>query len=315
MVPPVRRRDLLVALGLTPVVGAGAQARAAAREPRGAFEPTIRMHPVTEDRAAVAVDAGSRREATRLVVTDGDAVVARGELTESGKAVLPLRVPRHGRRTVTVRLTLGGSTVLSRPLTLSTEPEDLTASLWRVVNKGTSPLAADEEPHRLVTIVDGVEIDPRAAEGMTALLTEAAVEKIQIVPSNAFRSYSWQRNLYDGYVARDGQAEADRYSARPGHSEHQTGLAVDLKAADGTCDLEECFGDTPEGKFVAKTATRAGFLVRYTEANEKVTGYQPEPWHLRYVGPLLTAYLAEEKITSLEEAFGLKPALTYGAHR
>ena len=86
-------------------------------------------------------------------------------------------------------------------------------------------------------------------------------------------------------MARDGQALADTYSARPGHSEHQTGLAVDVGAiSNPSCDLETCFGETIEGKWVAANAQNYGFIIRYPNGKDAITGYQYEPWHLRYVG-------------------------------
>ncbi|MBD4644500.1 D-alanyl-D-alanine carboxypeptidase family protein, partial [Xanthomonas citri pv. citri] len=82
-----------------------------------------------------------------------------------------------------------------------------------------------------------------------------------------------------------GRAEADRVSARPGYSEHQTGLAWDVgDAATPTCDLEACFGDTAAGRWVAAHAAEHGFVIRYPAGAEDETGFAHEPWHLRYVG-------------------------------
>jgi zinc D-Ala-D-Ala carboxypeptidase len=75
-----------------------------------------------------------------------------------------------------------------------------------------------------------------------------------------------------------------RYSARPGHSEHQTGLAIDVSGLDGRCQAEPCFAGTPAGRWLARHAPDFGFVVRYPEGKESVTGYMYEPWHLRYVG-------------------------------
>ena len=110
--------------------------------------------------------------------------------------------------------------------------------------------------------------------------------------------------FYDAYAARDGQAAADRYSARPGTSEHQTGLSFDVTAADGSCHLEVCFENTPEGLWVAENAHLFGFVIRYPEGKENITGYQYEPWHLRYVGPALAEQLHDTGQT-LEEFFDL----------
>lgn len=100
---------------------------------------------------------------------------------------------------------------------------------------------------------------------------------------SAYRSYDEQADVYAYWVALLGQEQADLISARPGHSEHQLGLAVDV--AGPSCDGWDCFGDTPEGRWVAANAHRYGFIIRYPEGGTPVTGYAYEPWHLRYVGP------------------------------
>lgn len=106
----------------------------------------------------------------------------------------------------------------------------------------------------------------------------AATEGINLFIVSGFRSYSYQANLYKNYVARSGQAEADRFSARPGHSEHQTGLAMDLNSASSS------FVGTKEAIWLANNSYRFGFIVRYPEGKESITGYKYEPWHMRYLG-------------------------------
>lgn len=108
----------------------------------------------------------------------------------------------------------------------------------------------------------------------------AAAEKdgIKLWMTSGYRSYYDQQYIYNNYVKRDGQEEADTYSARPGHSEHQTGLAYDLN------DLTWDFGETPEGKWVAENCHKYGFILRYPKDKEAITGYIYEPWHIRYVG-------------------------------
>jgi hypothetical protein len=106
----------------------------------------------------------------------------------------------------------------------------------------------------------------------------AANDGINLFVVSGFRSYSHQATLYKNYVARSGQAEADRYSARPGHSEHQTGLALDLNSASSS------FAGTKEAIWLANNSYRFGFIVRYPEGKEAITGYMYEPWHMRYLG-------------------------------
>ncbi len=116
--------------------------------------------------------------------------------------------------------------------------------------------------------------------------------------ASGFRSYATQVKVYNSYASRDGSAAADRYSARPGHSEHQSGLAFDLNT------ITEAFGYTPEGQWVAANAHRFGFIVRYPQGKEGVTGYIWEPWHLRYLG-VDTATAVYNSGLSLEEYLGI----------
>ncbi|HCU78341.1 MAG TPA: D-alanyl-D-alanine carboxypeptidase [Microbacterium sp.] len=116
--------------------------------------------------------------------------------------------------------------------------------------------------------------------------------------ASGFRSYATQVKVYNSYASRDGSAAADRYSARPGHSEHQSGLSFDLNT------ITEAFGYTPEGQWVAANAHRFGFIVRYPQGKEGVTGYIWEPWHLRYLG-VDTATAVYNSGLSLEEYLGI----------
>lgn len=159
---------------------------------------------------------------------------------------------------------------------------------------------SDEQMH----IRKGVEAD------LKAMFAAANKEGIDLVFGSGYRSEVTQKGFYDGYVAKDGKDAADTYSARPGHSEHQTGLAFDLSTPDGNCHLQICYADTPGGQWVAKHAYEYGFVIRYPKGKESVTGYQYEPWHLRYVGTALATEIQKAGQT-LEEFFGLPPAANY----
>lgn len=121
-------------------------------------------------------------------------------------------------------------------------------------------------------------IIPDAQDAFDEMQSAAAAEGLNIYISSGFRSYSYQDGLYNRYVERSGKVEADRYSARAGHSEHQTGLAFDLNT------IDDSFADTAEGKWVAKNCYKYGFIIRYPKGMESVTGYIYEPWHIRYLG-------------------------------
>jgi len=116
---------------------------------------------------------------------------------------------------------------------------------------------------------------------------------------SGFRSYETQVKLYQDYVNQDGKAEADRYSARPGYSEHQTGLAFDLIGTDGDLVTEE-----KAAQWLLDHAADYGFVVRYLKGKEKETGYMAEEWHLRYVGKEAKEIAASG--LSLEEYYGFE---------
>ena len=101
---------------------------------------------------------------------------------------------------------------------------------------------------------------------------------------SGYRSYETQVSLYQRYVDQNGQEDADRFSARAGHSEHQTGLAIDVTADSVNGQLTTEFGKTAEGIWLKDNAHRFGYIIRYLEGRESETGYQYEPWHIRYVG-------------------------------
>lgn len=130
------------------------------------------------------------------------------------------------------------------------------------------------------------------------MCNDAWAEGYSLWCASGYRSYSLQNRLYTDYAARDGKQAADTYSARPGYSEHQTGLALDLNS------ISDSFAYTGEGKWVAANCWRYGFIIRYPKGKEDITGYKYEPWHLRYVGTELAEELYNSGLT-LEEYFGL----------
>jgi zinc D-Ala-D-Ala carboxypeptidase len=123
-----------------------------------------------------------------------------------------------------------------------------------------------------------------AASALEQLFTGAAEDGVILAGVSGYRSSASQKRLYTNYVKRDGKEAADRFSAKPGHSEHQTSLAVDVSGRSGKCTLMYCFSETSEGQWLFKHAHEYGFILRYPEGKEEVTGYRHEPWHLRYVG-------------------------------
>lgn len=151
-----------------------------------------------------------------------------------------------------------------------------------------------------------------AAEPLVRMFAAFEAETgLQLRLQNSYRSFATQTDTYGYHVATKGQAQADRGSARPGHSEHQTGLALDVDGDGYGCSIQQCFGDLVHGKWLEANAWRFGWVIRYPKGYEHITGYDWEPWHLRYVGVDVSTAMHKQGIATLEEYFGLEPAPTY----
>ena len=139
-----------------------------------------------------------------------------------------------------------------------------------------------------------------ASEAFNSLVEAAAKDEVILRMTTAYRSYNFQKTLYDSYVEKEGQEAADRFSAKPGCSEHQTGLAVDVSSPSVNYELTDQFGETREGKWLSENAYRYGFIIRFPKGKEDITGYQYEPWHIRYVGLEAAKEIHDQGLT-LEE--------------
>ena len=137
-------------------------------------------------------------------------------------------------------------------------------------------------------------------DAFNSMKNDALKDNISIKIISGFRSYDTQVSTYNYWVSQYGKKEADRISARAGHSEHQTGLAIDINS------LEKAFKNTKEGKWLNENAYKYGFILRYPESKEEITGYSFEPWHFRYVGTDLSykLYNNGDWIT-IEEYYGI----------
>lgn len=164
-----------------------------------------------------------------------------------------------------------------------------------------------------ITYVDGILIANKSyslpstyAPGMDEttlkqfkLLSEAASKDgLNIYLSSGYRSYSYQSQLYNNYVSWYGKQKADTFSARPGHSEHQTGLAIDVNT------IDDSFAGTPEAIWLENHAHEFGFIIRYQKGKEDITGYKYEPWHIRYLGVEKATDVYNSGL-SLEEYLGI----------
>ncbi len=197
-------------------------------------------------------------------------------------------------------------------------PLDQPGSDWWVVNK-TRPLPPGYEPadllipdvKRRLSGVEQMQISSKVEPALKEMFDRASAEGVILVFGSGYRSEALQRQFYNTYVAQDGQASADRLSARPGTSEHQTGLAFDATSTSQTCHLETCFENTPEGRWLIDNSYKFGFIIRYPKDKENITGYSYEPWHLRYVGKELANEMHKTSILTLEEFFELPAAPDY----
>ena len=149
------------------------------------------------------------------------------------------------------------------------------------------------------------DVDPEAKSALDTMLASAEKDGFNLIAFSGYRSFEYQTTLYNNYVKRDGVDAADRYSARPGYSEHQTGLAFDI-GEKGKEDLwlTEEFGESPAGQWLINHANEYGFILRFPKDKEHITGYMYESWHFRYVGVEVANEIKKREIT-LEEYLGV----------
>lgn len=158
------------------------------------------------------------------------------------------------------------------------------------------------EPDDLVTLSSEYNIGTNskmrseAASAFMEMVDAALLDNIILKNASAYRSFDYQVNLYDSYVKKDGIEKADIYSARPGYSEHQTGLCTDIN------NIDSSFHDTSESNWLLKNAYKYGFIIRFPKGKEKITGYKYEPWHYRYVGVKAAKIIYKNNLT-LEEYY------------
>ncbi len=165
-----------------------------------------------------------------------------------------------------------------------------------IVNK-YNKVSEDYCPPDLVN-VDGYKMREETGQAYLELKKAAAAEGLKIRAVSAYRTVEYQAGLYNRYLSTDSKENVDRYSARPGYSEHHTGMAIDLF---GSTEGLRAFVNTPEYPWVRDNCYKYGFIIRYTTDIENITGYEDEPWHIRYVGVDVSTDMKEKGIASFEE--------------
>lgn len=194
------------------------------------------------------------------------------------------------------------------------------ASELVVVNKQRKINPSEFEPAALVVVRSSkaldnwreLELTPAAAAGLEAMAKAMFDQgQGQLVLNSAYRTYEYQENLFNEKASKYGTEEADLRSARPGYSEHQTGLAADVSVPSQGCAIMSCFGDTAAGKWIVENGWKFGYILRYEKDTQEITGYSYEPWHIRFVGTTIAKKYAESGMNTLEEFWNLPAAPGY----
>lgn len=174
-----------------------------------------------------------------------------------------------------------------RNLPINYEPEDL-------IDTGIPFVRGQDNPVRFMREEAGL--------ALVEMFAEAEDKGIIYYGRSGYRSYQIQQSLFSSYVEVHGEEAANKFSARPGQSEHQTGLVMDITSEIANKELSNSYGETNDGKWLKENAHKFGFILRYPEGKEDITGYQYEPWHFRYVGKEVAKEIYELNVT-LEEYF------------
>lgn len=220
--------------------------------------------------------------------------------------------------TIVLLVSLPSGASLASPDSFDKTQHSLTDanSPWVIVNKKNPLSPLKYEPAKLVRIkqFNGGNL-PLADITAAAFLNLAKAGKAagagSISIASGFRSYSRQVQVHAQDVAKFGLLAGEKLAARPGYSEHQTGLAVDVWAPTQGCRIRVCFGTTKAGTWLRKNAWKYGFIIRYPDGSYPVTGYQYEPWHLRFVGVELSTEMHAQGVTILENFFNYPAAPKY----
>lgn len=194
---------------------------------------------------------------------------------------------------------------------LDTDPDSITV----LVNKNLG-LANDFVPSHLVipdilfeiNYYDEKKLMKRdASNALEELFKSSEDSGLNLYAISGYRSYARQNSIYKENISTKGELLTNQYSAKPGFSEHQTGLCMDVSTPSICNRLEDVFEGTPEGKWLAENAHLYGFIIRYPKDKESITGYSYEPWHIRFVGTKLAQYLYTNDLT-LEEYYNQAPS-------
>lgn len=278
------------------------------------------LHRIITRRAVLSAAVGSAGTALLAACgaqgAKGHSASSTGSSPTSSPSVSPFTSPSESPATQTASATPTGSPSVSKaasasPVAARPSVESSPESLRCLVNKMRPFAQKDWAPSDLVDF-EGQQLRAEAAQAARTMMDAAKAEGVTLTVSSAYRSYAVQQQTYQHWVSVNGQKVADQLSARPGYSEHQTGLAIDFSSPEG-CRLEECYEDTRAGRWLAKNAQNYGFILRFPKGQQAVTGYLFEPWHYRYLGKDLTARYVASGANTLEEFLGTGAAPDYAS--
>lgn len=278
------------------------------------------LHRVITRRAVLSAAVGSAGTALLAACgaqgAKGRSASSTGSSPTSSPSVSPFTSPSESPAAQTASATPTGSPSVSKaasasPAAARPSVESSPESLRCLVNKMRPFAQIDWEPNDLVDF-EGQQLRTEAARAARTMMDAAKAEGVTLTVSSAYRSYAVQQQTYQHWVSVNGQRLADQLSARPGYSEHQTGLAIDFSSPEG-CRLEECYEDTRAGRWLAKNAPNYGFILRFPKGQQAITGYLFEPWHYRYLGKDLAAQYTVSGAGTLEEFLGTGAAPDYAS--
>ncbi len=189
---------------------------------------------------------------------------------------------------------------VDKPFYTDIQPADMSKGYLVLVNKYFTVDREYEPELEKLTGYGYGSLEKTAADWFKKMVDAAKADGITLRSVSPFRTWGTQYSFYWGYVNSAGQAKADTYSARPGHSEHETGLAVDIN----TADTADHFENTKEYAWLIENCYKYGYILRYLPEKEYLTGYIYEPWHYRYVGVDYAQKIMESGLT-FEEWYAL----------
>lgn len=226
-------------------------------------------------------------------------------------------LPAPAQRTPAPAVTGGGAAAGPQVPPAAADQHADPGAVGVVVNKRRPLTPLDYAPAELrlpavATAAENALLRPDTAAAVEEMFAAAEGDGVGLVLVSGYRSYASQESTYAYWVGQYGDpAGADTVSARPGYSEHQTGLAFDIGQSDGACTLVLCFRDTPAAQWAAAHAADFGFILRYPLGFHEITGFSAESWHFRYVGKDVSLAMKAAGTQTLEEHFGLPAAPSY----